>query len=129
MYAKILRVAGGTEIPMLMVTAPPESVGELHARGWSPWGGRLSRDRGAVVRIMPDRLRITVNGVAILDDPDGDPVSPPGWWELVSRIGDRVVVALVPQETPFDEDGLKAMHSRLLDSPDTALAIVPVVHR
>lgn len=78
MYAKILRVAGGTEIPMLILSLPPP---------------------------------------------------PPRWWELVSRIGDRVVVALVPQETPFDEDGLKAMHSRLLDSPDTALAIVPVVHR
>lgn len=118
-------------MPMLMVTVPPDSIvaSQLHARGWSPWGAGLADDRGAALQIMPDRLRITINGEVILDDQAGDPMSPAGWWEMVSKFGDRVVVAVVPRGTPFDEAGMKAAHERLLDAPDTALALVPVTHR
>jgi len=127
MYAKILRVTDGFEVPMLLVTSP--DVEPLHSRGWFPWGSGVANDVGAALSIMPDLLTLSVDDVVVLSDAAGDPMSPPGWWERVSEIGDRVMIAVVPPGTPFNEEGLKAAQQTLLDSPATATALVPVVHR
>lgn len=127
MYSKILWVAGGVEIPMLLATS--STVAPLHARGWFPWGAGVANDVSASLNIMPDLLTLAVDDIVILSDTDGDPMSPPGWWEKVSELGDRVMVCFVPPGTPFDEAGFQTVHGSLVDSPDTATALVPVIHR
>lgn len=126
MYAKILKITNGFDIPMLLVTSP--DVAPLHARGWRPLGS-VVRDPEAALNIMPDLLTITVNEVVVLADSSGDPMSPPGWWERVSEIEDQVLIVVVPPDTPFDEQGLIKAEAELLDSPATATALVPVLHR
>ncbi|MBN9214162.1 MAG: hypothetical protein J0J04_04980 [Microbacterium sp.] len=85
-------------------------------------------DSGAQLRVMPDHLSLHIDGQSPLDDSDGDPVSPPGWWEQVDRLGGVVFLAVVPTGTPFHPEGLAGAHKQLLDSPETATALVPVIH-
>ncbi len=131
MYAKIVRVAGGVSIPMLLVTYPNGSaiVPQLRARGWVPWGGSpLITDTGASLLISPDRLRLRIDEETPLDDRDGNPVSPAGWWELVDQLGGLALIGVVPKDTPFDPEGFAQEEERLRDSPETANALVRVSH-
>jgi len=88
----------------------------------------MKTDQGAAVHILPDELTITIDGKVFLQDPQGNPLSPEDWWELVDQAGSRVVVAVVPDGTPFEQRALIEAHDALLDSLDTALSVVPVVH-
>jgi hypothetical protein len=111
MYAKVLNDNGPLPIPMLLMTTSQSNplIDQLNVRGWTPYAGDVREDVGAEVRIMPDHLSVAIEGQVLFHDADGDPVSPPGWWDAASAFGDRVLVVLLPNDFPLTPED----HSRL----------------
>lgn len=130
MYAKVLDVGGSLPIPMLLITLPEGSIfpEQLHSRGWTPYAGRPIEDHGAKIQIMPDHLTVVLGGEAVLRDGQGDPVSPPGWWEAVNSFEDRALIVLVPHSFPMTHDDAVAALAALIGSPSTAQCFAVVVH-
>lgn len=55
-------------------------------------------DSAAALNVLPDLLTLSVGDAVILADIGCEPMSPRGWSERVSEIGDRVMIALIPRE-------------------------------
>lgn len=130
MYAKVLNANGPVPIPMLLAThhAGQPIVEQLLARGWSTYGGKPIEDKGAELQIMPDHLNIVVDSEVLLHDPNGDSVSPPGWWEAVNSFDNRVLLVVLPDSFPLNATDTPAALFELLDSPSTAQGFVDIVH-
>lgn len=115
---------------MLIATAPEGAIlpAQLHSLGWATYGNIAENVPGEVY-IAIDRLQVTVNGSIVLDDSDGDPVSPPGWWEAVSAADDRCLVIIVPGNVvQLGNPNVSSQLTTLIDSDTTASALVPVRH-
>jgi hypothetical protein len=132
MYGKALipGAEGLPAVPMLITTASPGVAlpKQLHELGWVTYGNVAENVPGEVY-IAVDRLQISANDAVLLDDPDGDPVSPPGWWEAVSAAGDRCLVVVVPRDAvQLGSPEVGSQMAALIDSNTTASAMVPVQH-
>jgi hypothetical protein len=97
MYAKTLVPGPPLDLPSLMSTTddPDVLLPQLRALGWGRFGGPVPAAPAGQLVTSPDRLQLIVGGQAVLDDLN--PVSPPGWWKVVDRLGGKCVVVVVRQ--------------------------------
>ncbi|MGP5220671.1 hypothetical protein [Arthrobacter rhombi] len=131
MYAKALIPAEEITVPLIIATAGVGSplVGQLHDRSWTPYGGGAPEDTGAEVQITAERLCVIIDGEVLLDDNRGNPVSPDGWWNAVSAMGDKVIVVVVEKgEIDLNSAAVGQQLRELLDQRTAAHALVKVTH-
>ncbi|GAA3579918.1 hypothetical protein GCM10022197_41970 [Microlunatus spumicola] len=94
MYAKTL-VPGPRPIAALVATTDEAEVlvPQLTARGWVPFGDPLPAEAAGQIVIGADRLRLVVDGQALLDDLN--PYAPDGWWAAVDQGQGRCMVVIL----------------------------------
>ncbi len=100
---------------------------QLLARGWDWYGSLVPLGARGELAIRPERLRLVVDEEALLDD-DANPVSPPGWWAAVDRIGGRCAVVLVHRrdvDVGSPESG--GQLRRVMGRSRAVWAVLPVV--
>ncbi|HEY0239388.1 MAG TPA: hypothetical protein VGC37_12135 [Friedmanniella sp.] len=65
---------------------------QLTARGWVPLGDPLPPEVEGQIVIGADRLRLVIDGQALLDDLN--PYAPDGWWAAVDGRESRCLVVI-----------------------------------
>lgn len=130
-YAKALVPGDGLvpDVPLLVVAMKVESglVPILHRTGWEPYGGRAVAATNGMLTVGK-LLRLTVNGVDLIDDPT-DTVEPVGWSQAVVALEDQVAVLIIqPGEVELSSEHIGEQIAGLSGSRQTAHAVVPVQH-
>jgi hypothetical protein len=126
MYTRHLIPTANESIPLLIVTSTPGPMlpALLHARGWKPYGTTPVEDPGTGLRISPDGVSLSYKGHVLLHDAQGDPIAPPGWWDSVTQMRDRILIAVVHHETHLLQSHWQASHHKLLSAHEAALAVL-----
>ena len=95
--------------------------------GWTYYGDRPTTQPGEVL-LTNDTVHVTSGRYAILNDDQGNPISPPGWWDAVNRVGDQCLVVVVEHGwlSSFDPTVLPDQLQALVDTPHAAQALLPV---
>ncbi|SEQ74657.1 hypothetical protein [Microlunatus flavus] len=126
MYAKTL-VPGQHPIPALMATTDEADVlvPQLLQRGWVRFGEPLPSKSDGHLVIGSDRLRLVVDGQALLDDLT--PWAPDGWWAAVDdRQGSCLVVIVRTDGVDLTADDVGSQLASLVGTSSSAYASLPV---
>lgn len=127
MYAKVVWGTADGSLPLILITSEdPTLAPTLHSHGWTTWGEAPPTPAGSATHISPEELRIYAGGQILIKDGNGNPKAPAGWGTLIESLEDQAVVAVLPPGVPLEEENLKAMFAQILDSPSSAVALLPI---
>lgn len=97
MYAKVL-IPGPPDVALLIATTSSMNtlLPQLLSHHWTPMIEEVAGDADGELRLDPggQRLQLIVADQLLLDD-DVNPVSPPGWWSAVDRMGGMCLVVVL----------------------------------
>ena len=125
-YAKTL-IPGPNPVPALMATTDELTVllPQLLERGWALFGDPPPLDPAGEVVIDSDRLRLVLDGRALLDD--RNPTAPDGWWAAVDQLGSRCAVILCDQaDVDLVHHAVEGQLAALVDTARAVFAALPV---
>jgi hypothetical protein len=125
-YAKVLG-PGRSTMPALMATTDEADVllAQLIDRGWVRFGEQLPLQSAGRLVVGRDRLRLVVDGQALLDDLN--PYAPHGWWAAVDQLQGRcLVVILQAGDVDLADADAGERIAALVGTGRAAAAILPV---
>lgn len=129
MFAKALISGPPLDMPMLVAVDVPNGVlvHDLRQLGWDRFG-ETPHDQEGEVHITNDCVELRVAGSSMTLD-DMRPSSYPGWLQAVDTFGGQVLVAITEHgAADLRGSSTGSQYKELLDSPQSAQAVLPVVH-
>ncbi|WP_347350381.1 hypothetical protein [Intrasporangium sp.] len=131
MYAKTLIPGPALAVPTITATTPLGDIlfPQLTALGWTTFGQAGPSPAPGTVHISPgEGLRLIIEGETLLED-STNPAAPPGWWQAVSALDDRVVVVIVPSgRVDLADPDQGRQLSTLQDEGIGVYALLPLTH-
>lgn len=130
-YAKTL-VPSTQPIPMLVATTKePSLLGQLALHDFADPAvtDGFTQARDSLISIDHTHLTLNVAGEHLLDDHDGDPRAPDGWWPAVDALQGHCYVWITTQHIDLSSPESGQIMLQLLDQPNTSrAAMVPITH-